>query len=197
MRAWGFGCNEATHRSLLAAYAERHRHYHTIEHVLSCLQHLERGVAATDQGREVALALWFHGAVYRPLAGDNEKKSAVWSASFMTANGASPDAITRVQRLIMVTAHNAPTRTRDESILVDIDLSILGADPDRYAMFERGVRKEYRLVPFFLYKKKRAEVLRGFLQRDRIYCNEPFSSEREQQARVNLVRALAGLSGQP
>lgn len=195
MRAWGFDCNEDSCRSLLAAYSEKGRHYHTMEHVTACLRHLDRCAAATEQPREVELALWFHDAIYMPLSAGNEKKSADWAASFLSANGASPDAITRVHRLIMVTAHNAPTQTNDESILVDIDLSILGADPETYDLFEQGVRMEYRLVPSFLYKKKRTEVLRGFLARERIYQHEPFASEREQQARENLADAVSRLAG--
>lgn len=194
MRAWGFGGNEDTGRSLLAAYSQKGRHYHTMEHVTACLRHLDRCIAATEQPREVELALWFHDAIYKPLRADNEKKSAEWAAAFMAANGASTDAITRVHRLIMVTAHNAPMQTNDESILVDIDLSILGADPETYDMFEQAVRMEYRFVPTFLYRKKRAEVLRGFLARERIYRHEPFASGREQQARANLVNAVSRLT---
>lgn len=194
MDAWAFDANEATCHSLIAAYSEKNRRYHTAEHVTACLRHLDRCIAAVDEPREVELALWFHDAIYNPLAGGNEKKSADWATAFLTANGASPDATARVHRLIMVTQHNAPTRTNDESMLVDIDLSILGADPDTYNLFEQGIRMEYRLVPAFMYRKKRAEVLRGFLERDRIYHNEPFASERERQARENLANALSTLT---
>lgn len=193
MNAWGFAGNEDNYRSLVAAYSETGRHYHTMEHVTACLRQLDRCVANTDHAHEVELALWFHDAVYRPLAAGNEKRSADWAAAFLRAHGAGPDAIARVHRLIMVTAHNVPAQTKDETVLVDIDLSILGADPQTYARFEQGVRMEYRLVPSFLYKRKRAEVLRGFLERDRIYRNEPFAIEREQQARENLAQAVSRL----
>ncbi len=78
---------------------------------------------------------------------------------------------------------------------MDIDLSILGADAETYAAFEVAVRREYRIVPMFIYRKKRMEVLKSFLQRPHIYHNEPFQSEREQQARVNLSNAISQSSG--
>lgn len=195
MELWGFGRNQATFSALMAAYSEKGRHYHTQEHISACLRHLDRCIASIDSPREVELALWFHDAVYKPLSGGNERKSANWSASFLSENGAPSEAIDRVHRLIMVTEHNAPTKTRNESLLVDIDLSILGADPDTYQIFEKAVRSEYRLVPLCWYKKKRADVLRGFLERTSIFQNEPFITEREHQAKENLANAVSKLAG--
>ena len=195
MERWGFGSNEQTFGALVLAYSGKGRHYHSQEHVAACLRHFDSCVDQISQSREVELAIWFHDAIYKPLVGGNERKSAEWATSFLSANGATGDEVARVHRLILVTEHNAPTQTRDESILVDIDLSILGADPKTYDAFERGVRDEYRLVPSFVYRKKRAEVLQGFLDRPRLYQNEPFATEREQQAKENLRNAIFQLLG--
>lgn len=194
MRAFGFGANEETFDSLRAAYSEKHRHYHTGEHVQACLRHLDSCVMRADEPKEIELALWFHDAIYEPLSSNNERKSADWAAAFLAANLATPEVAARVHRLIMVTEHNAATMTKDESILVDIDLSILGADVETYAAFEEAVRNEYRMVPMLIYRRKRTEILNGFLKRPRIYQNEPFFSEREQQARINLSNAISKLS---
>lgn len=195
MQAWGFNPNHATYARLMDAYSKKGRYYHTQAHVTACLLHLDSCVSAVACPREVELALWFHDAIYAPLSAKNEKKSADWASSFLSENGVSAQVITRVYRLIMVTQHNAPTRTKDESILVDIDLSILGADPETYEVFEQQVRKEYRVIPWFLFQKKRAALLQGFLDRSNIYNNDPFSTEREQQARENLSNAISKLIG--
>ena len=195
MADFGFDENEATFRSLVSAYSEKHRHYHTLEHVADCLRHFDACADQIHEANEVEMALWFHDAIYNPLSGKNERKSADWAASFLSANSASGEIAARVHRLIMVSKHDAPAHTKDESILVDIDLAILGADAAAYDVFERAVRKEYRKIPIFLYRKKRAEVLRGFLERPFIYRNEPFKSEREQQARFNLANAISNLTG--
>jgi len=195
MEAWSFGPNRETFEALLAAYSERGRHYHTAEHVSACLKHLDVCLAQVKFPREVEIALWFHDAIYKPLSSNNEKESADWAASFLSGQGATEAEIARVHRLIMVTEHNAPTQTSDEAVLVDIDLSILGAVPAAYDVFETGVRKEYKLVPSFLYRRKRAEVLRGFLEREKIYTSGCFSSEMECRAKENLSNAVTALEG--
>lgn len=194
MGAFGFDNNEDTFRSLLSAYSEKHRHYHTLEHVADCLRHLDICLAQINEPREVELALWFHDAIYNPLSIKNESKSADWAASFMSTNSPADECASKVHRLIMVTKHDAPPHTNDESILVDIDLAILGADAATYNLFEQAIRQECQIIPIFLYRKKRAAVLRRFIERPFIYQNEPFKSDYEQQARVNLANAISNLT---
>lgn len=195
MDTWCFDQNRETFESLMAAYSGSGRHYHTAEHISACLQHLDGCEDNLDFPREVEIALWFHDAIYKPLSGNNEKESANWAASFLSERGATDEEVARVHRLIMVTEHNAPTQTKDEAVLVDIDLSILGADPATYNIFEKAVRKEYKLVPWFFYRKKRAEVLRGFLERPKIYTSGCFSAAAECQAKENLSNAISKLEG--
>ena len=195
MSAFAFGVNEDTFHSLIAAYSEKHRHYHTREHVQACLEHFDSCAPQAEHPEEIEIALWFHDSIYNPLSSNNERKSADWASSFLLANDARPEVAERVHRLIMVTEHNVVTHTKDESLLVDIDLSILGASAKAYDEFERAVRKEYRIIPMFIYRKKRAEVLNDFLQRSRIFKNEPFRSEREQHAKENLSNAVSRLMG--
>ena len=195
MGAWGFEPNSATFDALLAAYSEKGRHYHTAEHVSACLRHLDRCLTTLEYPKEVEIALWFHDAIYKPLSSNNEKASADWAASFLLKHGATDAEVTRVHRLIMVTEHNAPTQSNDEQVLVDIDLSILGADSVTYELFESGVRKEYKLVPFSIYRKKRAEILRGFLEREEIYKSGCFPAEMERRAKENLSGAIKKLAG--
>ncbi len=193
MNAWEIGVNAATFQALLAAYSEDGRHYHTAEHVAACLRHLDSCAASIDAPEEVELALWFHDAIYRPFSGSNEKDSADWACTFLLESGADPAKVERVRRLIMVTEHSAPAQTHDETVLVDIDLAILGAEPAVYELFERAVRREYQQVPLPLYRRKRAEIFRGFLQRAAIYPSGIFTEEAEQRARSNLAAAIASL----
>lgn len=195
MEAWAFGENRPTYEALVAAYSEPGRHYHTLEHISACLGHLDDCIEKLASPREVEIALWFHDAIYKPFRSDNEQQSAEWASSFLGECGAAPEEIERVYDLIMATAHDAPTQTKDEAILIDIDLSILGAEPSVYDIFERGVRKEYRLVPSIVFRKKRAEILQGFLDRPSIYTSGIFTEDVERRARQNLANAILELKG--
>ena len=84
--------------------------------------------------------MWFHDAVGKPFAVGNERKSAAWRSSFLAANGANEKTTTRVHRLKVVTDPNALTLTKEESILVDLDLAILDSDPATEEILEHGVQ---------------------------------------------------------
>ncbi|NDY92446.1 N-methyl-D-aspartate receptor NMDAR2C subunit [Ideonella sp. TBM-1] len=184
---------------LLQAWQEPQRHYHTLQHLDECLA-LAQGLPTTpERPGELLLALWFHDAVYSPRAHDNEARSADWAVRVLTAAGADPQVCHRVQHLILATAHvapateGAPTRAvhPDQDWLLDIDLAILGAHPERFAEYNRQVRAEYRWVPAPLYRHKRRQVLAGFLARPRLYATDHFHGRLEVAARSNLQAALA------
>ena len=193
MKAWGFEQNLEVLSQLDGAYSQSGRYYHNAQHILACLEHLDRISDRLEFPLEVELALWFHDAIYKVFSNDNEQKSAQWARDFLVVNGAQGAAASRVYDLIIATQHNAPATTQDAAWLVDIDLSILGRPAAVYEQFESDIRREYRMVPWFLYRKKRAEILSGFLAREKIYINEPFSTEWEEQARCNMQAAITRL----
>jgi len=96
--------------------------------------------------------------------------------------------------LIMATCHAEDPQEATHQLVVDIDLSILGAEPARFDEYERQVREEYKWIPRFIYKKKRSELLKSFLDKPSIYATKIFHDECERQARENLKRSLAKLS---
>ena len=95
--------------------------------------------------------------------------------------------------LIMATCHAALPDSDDARLLVDIDLSILGADPERFDEYEVQVRQEYSWVPGVLFRRKRREILQGFLARPRLYETDWFEQRLEAQARSNLQRSVRRL----
>ncbi len=192
--------NEETFRSLVEAYTGNDRYYHNADHIEKCLDELSAAQEYTVHPREVELAIWFHDAIYDPLSSDNERKSAEWAASFLGTNRGSrwhwktsQEVISRIVGLIKATSHTGSVQTQDESILVDIDLCVLGSDRGTYDAFEAGIRKEYEKVPIVIYNEERAKVLDGFLQRPKIYLNGVFANC-EEQARANLTDAIAQLT---
>ncbi len=97
-------------------------------------------------------------------------------------------------QLILATKHNKSLHTADEAILVDIDLAVLGSVTTTYGQFEPDIRKEYSTVPGFIFKKKRCQLLQGFLKREYIYHSDQFRESYEQTARHNLKTAIQTLS---
>lgn len=176
---------------LQAAYTEPQRHYHSLQHLGECVTQFQAVWHLAVHPGEVALALWFHDAVYDPRGKDNEALSARWADEVLAQAGATQPCRDRVQALIMATCHQAGPSGADAQLLVDIDLAILGAAPARFDEYDRQVRQEYRWVPGFLYRRKRREVLRSFLDRPHIYSTGHFRHSHEAQARANLNRVLS------
>lgn len=178
---------------LVAAYSEAHRYYHTVKHIDDCLAQLDEAASIAEAPEEVELALWFHDAIYKPTSPKNEQASAEWARSFLESVGAAEDRCARVFRYVLATKHDAVPLGADAPVVVDIDLSILGREPDEYDQFERNVRKEYKWVPWSLYRRKRIEILESFLARPTIYHTDYFRRRYENQAKRNLQSAIEGL----
>lgn len=186
------GDGDGMYRQLLVAYSEPHRRYHTLQHLSECMTALETARGIAPHPAEIECALWFHDSVYDTKRSDNEHRSAEWAGQALSGSGASAESIQLVAELIMATKHDALPRTADERILVDIDLSILGADESRFAEFEQQVREEYSFVPGFLFRMKRKAILRTFLQRAQIYSTPCFMQKLEKTARRNLQLVIDG-----
>lgn len=192
-RAWtGIGARgegRSVCEQLLAYYSEQHRHYHTLQHLDECLAMFESVRELAEHPDEIELALWFHDAIYDTHRPDNEERSADWARTALTDAGVAIDSADRVHALIMATRHTANPILPDEQLLVDIDLSILGAEQARFDEYEEQIRKEYAFVPRWLFRRKRREILQGFLDRPSIYSTAHFRYALEERARANLKQA--------
>ena len=182
-------CSELQRR-----YAEPQRHYHTMQHLRECLGWFEREKALAEHPGEVALALWFHDAVYDVHAHDNEARSAHWAREALRAAGAGEAAAERVHALVMATCHDAVPEGRDAELLIDIDLSILGAERSRFDEYEQQVQREYAFVPPEVRLPRRRAILQRFLDRDAIYTTPRMHAQLEARARENLRRSIAAAS---
>lgn len=179
---------------LLAAHSGPDRHYHGLQHIAECLQWLDQLRPQLARPAELALALSFHDAIYDPQAKDNELRSAQWAQAVLQSAGAEPDAVQRVDALIMATCHFQPAQAQlpeDSAWMLDIDLSILGAPAARFAQYQAQIQAEYAWVPAADYALRRQAVLRSFLQRPAIYQTATMQARLEAQARDNLQQALA------
>jgi predicted metal-dependent HD superfamily phosphohydrolase len=179
---------------LVAAYSEQHRHYHTLQHLRECLAHFDAAASLARRPAEVELALWFHDAVYDPRREDNEARSAQWARDSVLAAGCEEAVADRLHALVLATqAHRDEAGDLDTQLLLDIDLSILGAAGARFAEYERQIRAEYAHIDEASFRAGRARVLQGFVARPSIYLTAPYREALEARARANIGQALAGL----
>jgi predicted metal-dependent HD superfamily phosphohydrolase len=74
-----------------------------------------------------------------------------------------------------------------------VDLGIFGQSQGRFEEYEAQIRREYSWVPVKIYAAKRAEILRHFLARERIYTTDLFHDRWERAARANLQRSILNL----
>ncbi|QJR13328.1 HD domain-containing protein [Usitatibacter palustris] len=194
IRAWrgldARGDGDALRDAVLARYAEPHRKYHTLQHLEECLALFESVGSAAERPAEVEMALWFHDAIYDLKSSDNEAKSAAWAHQALVAAGVAYSSAERIRDLIRVTRHTGVPVTQDEKVLVDIDLSILGASDARFAEYEGQIREEYSYVPGFIFRMKRKSILKSFLDRPVIYSTPAVQGQLEARARANLARAI-------
>jgi predicted metal-dependent HD superfamily phosphohydrolase len=188
-------CPDGLPAALLAAWAEPHRAYHNLSHLAACLALLDEARPLAALPDELEVALWFHDAVYDPRRSDNESCSAAWASDALLASGAPAEVAERVVDLILSTRHDQAPSTPDGSLLVDIDLAILGSPIDSFAGYDLQIRREYAWVPEPDYRAGRAAVLRKFLARSPLYATPFFRDRLEAAARFNLTRAIAGLEG--
>ena len=173
------------------AWSEPHRAYHALQHLSECLVAFDRVQAELQWPEAVLLALVFHDAVYDPKRQDNEALSAEWATASLLTLGASTAMTVRVSALVMATQAHLPdaddAQPGDTTLLLDIDLSILGSDPVRFAEYEAQIRREYAFVPDAQYAAVRAQVMRGFAKRVPIFQSAHFQQQLEATAHRNLA----------
>ncbi len=174
-------------------YSEAHRAYHTLQHLTECFAHFDGARHLPPHPFEVELALWFHDAIYDPRAADSEEQSAVWAKQSLFTVGAASEQAERVSGLILATKHAGSQGSADHAVLLDTDLSILGAPRSRFIEYESQVRCEYSWVPEEAFRTARGAILARFLERPRIYATDYFAELLEVQARSNLQYSLERL----
>ncbi len=190
----------ATKRELSTLYSAEGRHYHSLIHIEALLALAAEHHSALTDPEAVEAAIWFHDAIYDSRNPNNEALSAALAARMLDGR-TDKERIERIAAMIEATAtHELPdaydaAARRDAALFLDMDLSILGAAPDDFDAYERGVRLEYGWVVEPAWRAGRAAILRKFLARDHIFHSEEFRALLEAKARQNIERSLIALDG--
>jgi predicted metal-dependent HD superfamily phosphohydrolase len=184
-------------RELLHRWAEPHRRYHTRAHLFAVLGSLDTiADAGSDRAvpRPVALAAWFHDAVYStdpPRPGQDEEESAVLAEERLSGAGLPDAEVAEVGRLVrLTTAHSPEAHDTGGQLLCDADLAVLGRDLAGYRRYAAQVREEFGQVPDEVFRAGRASVLESLLGLDPLFHTPAARGLWSARARENLRREL-------
>jgi predicted metal-dependent HD superfamily phosphohydrolase len=183
------------------AYSSDGRFYHTFVHIgqvlgtVNFLINSGDSPLPGDNGPVLKLAAWFHDVIYEPRRDDNEIQSAGWMERELLPLRFPEHVIWAASCLIMATRnHNTSPDDRPTQILLDADLSILGAPERIYAQYAEAIRREYAFVPDDDYRAGRRTVLERFLARPQIFNSPIAFAALEKRARANMVEEIRMLS---
>jgi predicted metal-dependent HD superfamily phosphohydrolase len=142
--------------------------------------------------RQVVLAAWFHDAVYRGVAGQDEEESARLAHDRLQHADLPAAEVDEVVRLVLLTADHCPEPGDDAgALLSDADLSVLGGDPEAYARYRAAVREDFAHIGDADFAAGRAAVVRRLLQLDPLFHTDRGSELWLDAARRNLQGELA------
>lgn len=166
------------------------RPYHNWAHIERCLNFFNKRLNRYITP-ELLFSVVYHDAVYDPSSRTNEEDSvavAKLDLSGMELN------LNRVSDIILATKHNHNNDFADDveiQCMLDVDLSILGANADEYIDYSNKIREEYSYVDPAHYSVARVDFLQKMISRKTIFHH---LSELESQARENLYEEIVRLS---
>lgn len=180
--------------SLRHRYGESHRAYHVFAHVEALLADLDLIAEIIHHRDAVELAIYYHDAVYDPLARTNESDSAELLQRELGPS-LERETLEAAKAMINATAgHELPPIGTDGfrsdcAHFLDLDLAILGAPAEAFDRYDETIRWEYAFLAPEAYRAGRLKVLETFLARGRLFKTDRIAARCEAEARANLARA--------
>ncbi len=176
-------------------YTGSSRHYHNFEHLNAMFKGLELSESKINKIEIIQFAIWFHDVVYNAYKKNNEVRSAKKATNFLNTSSFAKEKTQKVVLFIEATAkHELLIHNNDLALFLDLDLSILGSERSVYQSYTKKIRKEYQLIPAFMYKKGRKAVLQHFMSRKNLYFTPEFQEKLEEQARENIAWEIDSLN---
>lgn len=205
---------EATHKNgawetLDAGYSERHRAYHTWEHIACLLEKLSEFSGLPARADIIATSAFWHDVVHRPQNDDgrprpdceNVQDSAELFRQYTLLNQSDADA---VHDLIMATANHLHAKVKEQhyagfaddfDLFLDFDLSSLAAPWEDFVADFARIRSEYSSMPEIVFCSRQIQILENFTRDDlKLYRRAETSKKWREPARANLRRCVADLN---
>lgn len=187
------GATPDLRRRLLACMSEKHRFYHTVDHVADILSLYE------GDDPVIVAAAWFHDIIYDPQkALKRKQEGSAWrtdealSAAYAIEclKGSAID-YRAVASIILDTESHRPTAELSQ-LFSDLDMAILGSPREKYITYAENIRREFSFVDSVTYYNGRNNVL-STINKTVIYYTMRFSCL-EEQAHDNIMWELDNLA---
>jgi len=185
---------------IIKQYFQYFRRYHTYEeHIVPGLFLFETVRELCEEPNLVELAWWYHDVIYIPGSLDSEKISADKARFDCVQLGYGQKIASTVYSLVMATQHfKTEPITPDEKFIHDLDLAILGGDPEKYDKYSKLIREEYSFVKEKDFYQGRLQVLEYFLgksgsstdQKKSLYLTQYFQDLYEKKALDNILNEI-------
>lgn len=169
------------------------RHYHTPVHVLAMFCYAERAGAELSDPEQ--LAIWFHDAIYDPVAppGRNENETADWMRRLLLAAGLPRPTVDQAADAIRWTARHLDEHVPPEHrLIMDLDLAGLTAEPENFERQSRAVRLEAGHLSEEKYRSGKIYFFEQLLARPHFFRSEAFAPW-EQRARQAVKQEIEKL----
>ncbi len=170
------------------------RFYHNLHHLVFMLEKAEsfkRNIICFDT---FLFSIFYHDIIYDINRQDNEYQSSLKARECMTNLGVPEEQISKCMDQILATKDHEERKDPDTNLFTDIDLAILGEEWNVYEDYTKKIRLEYSIYPGDIYNSGRINVLKHFLDMEKIYKTSEFYNRCEKRARVNLEKEIELLS---
>lgn len=180
-------------KKLLKNYEDRP--YHGFYHLCEMISHME---SLNWQNPNIKMAILFHDLIYETQSEKvetNEEASIKAFLEYEKTLSLDLDHDWICDFIKSTIKHEVvDTNHKEKTILnkrfLDLDLNILGSNPERFQEYDKSVREEYHWVPEEIYEKERKKILRKFLNEKQLYFTKEARDLWQKQAKENILNRL-------
>ena len=188
--------NNRLWNELAYRYAERHRHYHNLNHIAYIFSLCDKHIGQITKPAVVGFAVLYHDVVYNTYHNDNEEQSAAVAEMHLQQLKVKQQLIEDVKTFILATKdHKIPldfSLKNDLALFLDFDMAILASEPETYSIYSQKIRQEYGKYSDEIYNEGRKMALSKMLDAT-LFHTPQFKEMMEEKARNNMRNELGGL----
>uniref|UniRef100_A0A1B6L420 Uncharacterized protein n=1 Tax=Graphocephala atropunctata TaxID=36148 RepID=A0A1B6L420_9HEMI len=188
---------------IIQNYSSEGRQYHDIQSLDEKFKYFSSIKSQLKNPVAVAFALFFQYLEYNPKSIDYNKKNIELFTTFFSDCELGLESPLYSEVLSLLEAADTSSTeehktdgaigSEDRHYFLDLDMVVLGSEPEQYIIYANKVKEEYHFLPQPVYNDLRVKVLQNFLQIPNIFATKEFREKYEAQARSNIQKEVDSL----